>query len=137
MNDMNRLAQLLLLGTAAALAACGGGGEADTHDIPAADAAPSVAYGAEQTPDAGREIVEIEMLTDEQGNNIFRPAKFEVHQGDVVRFKLVSGVHNVHFPADSNRHADANPFVAPGLYAEPKARKPRGLRVPPALDRRQ
>lgn len=39
--------------------------------------------------------------------------------------------------ADSNRHADANPFVAPGLYAEPKARKPRGLRVPPALDRRQ
>lgn len=106
---MNRLAQLLLLGTAAALAACGGGGEADTHDMPAADAAPSVAYGAEQTPDAGREIVEIEMLTDEQGNNIFRPAKFEVHQGDVVRFKLVSGVHNVHFPADSNRHASNLP----------------------------
>ena len=99
---MTRSRRFLLLGTAAlALAACGGG-DAGTADS-AAPAAPSpAAAGGEQTPDAGGEVVEVEMLTDDQGNNIFRPAEFEVHQGDVVRFKLVSGVHNVHFLPDSN-----------------------------------
>ena len=28
--------------------------------------------------------------------------RFEVHRGDVIRFVLKSGVHNVHFLADSN-----------------------------------
>jgi plastocyanin len=46
-------------------------------------------------------IVTVELNSDEKGN-YFKPAKFEVHRGDVVRFILKSGVHNVHFLPDSN-----------------------------------
>lgn len=110
---MNRFAHSILLGAASALAACGGGDaearDADSHASSSSAAATSADYGSEQTPDAGRDVVEIELLTDEQGNNVFRPARFEVHRGDVVRFTLVSGVHNVHFVADSNRHASSLP----------------------------
>jgi hypothetical protein len=41
--------------------------------------------------------------TDEQGNNIFRPAEFEAKEGDVIRYTLVPGVHNAHFLPDSIR----------------------------------
>ena len=102
---MMPFSRLIALATAVVLVACGGERATPDGESAAAGAAtPSAApaAGGEQTPDAGREIVEIEMLTDDQGNNIFRPAEFEVHRGDVVRFKLVSGVHNVHFVADSN-----------------------------------
>jgi len=47
-------------------------------------------------------VIVVEALTDEQGNNVFRPAKVEAHRGDVIRFTLKSGVHNVHFLPDSN-----------------------------------
>ena len=46
-------------------------------------------------------IVTVELNSDEKGN-YFEPATFEVHWGDVVRFTLKSGVHNVHFLPDSN-----------------------------------
>ena len=42
------------------------------------------------------------MMTDEQGNNKFEPNEIEAHQGDVIRFTLKTGVHNVDFFADSN-----------------------------------
>lgn len=100
---MTRSTRPLLLGTTAllALAACGAG---DTTTAAPSDeaASASVAAGGEQTPDAGGSVIEIEMLTDDQGNNVFRPAEFTAKRGDVVRFKLVGGVHNVSFPADSN-----------------------------------
>ena len=41
-------------------------------------------------------------MTDDQGNNKFEPNKIEAHQGDVIRFTLKTGVHNVDFFADSN-----------------------------------
>jgi len=44
------------------------------------------------------------MYTNEKGN-YFEPANFTVKEGDVVRFKLVQGVHNVHFLPDSNKTA--------------------------------
>jgi plastocyanin len=92
----------MMLATAG-LVGCGGG-----EGVPGADTAQTsspaspVVAGGPQTPDPGREVVTVEMLTDDQGNNIFRPANFEVHRGDVIRFTLVSGVHNVNFVADSN-----------------------------------
>ena len=46
-------------------------------------------------------VVVVELNSDAQGN-YFKPAKFEVHRGDVIRFTLKSGVHNVHFLPDSN-----------------------------------
>jgi plastocyanin len=87
----------------AALAACGGGDAGSSGEPAQASPASSpAAAGGPQTPDPGRKVITVEMLTDEQGNNIFRPANLEAHQGDVLRFTLVSGVHNVNFVADSN-----------------------------------
>ena len=57
--------------------------------------------GGEQTPDAGGKIVTVRMLTDGTGNR-FEPATFDARKGDVIRYTLETGVHNVHFLADSN-----------------------------------
>ena len=46
-------------------------------------------------------IVVVEMYSDANGN-YYKPADFEVHRGDIIRFTLKSGVHNVNFLADSN-----------------------------------
>lgn len=46
-------------------------------------------------------IIEVTMHTDDQGN-YFSPSEIEAHEGDVLRFKLVTGVHNVNFLPDSN-----------------------------------
>jgi plastocyanin len=47
-------------------------------------------------------VIEVAMITDGEGN-YFEPADFEVRRGDLVKFVLVSGVHNVSFPADKNK----------------------------------
>ena len=60
-------------------------------------ATPSTAPAATPT---GKVIV-IEMITDDKGN-YFKPAKIEAHRGDILRFTLRMGVHNVHFLPDSN-----------------------------------
>jgi plastocyanin len=83
----------------AVLAACGtkdsaiGGASSDTTAATATNA-PAAA-----TPTG--KVVTVELNSDEKGN-YFKPASFEVHRGDVVRFTLKSGVHNVHFLPDSN-----------------------------------
>jgi len=48
----------------------------------------------------GKEIT-IEMITDEKGS-FFKPTDVEAHPGEVLKFVLTVGVHNVHFLADSN-----------------------------------
>ncbi len=53
--------------------------------------------GAKSTGDT----IVIEAWTDGAGN-YFKPNKIEAHQGDVLRFELKVGVHNVHFLPDSN-----------------------------------
>jgi plastocyanin len=77
----------------------------DSAQQPAAAAAAtssSAAFGENLTPDAGGKVIEVHMMTDEQGNNKFEPNEIEAHQGDVIRFTLKTGVHNVDFFADSN-----------------------------------
>ena len=71
-----------------ALAACGEKGHDDAHRAASAGQA------------AGKTIV-IEVHTDEVGN-YFKPNQVTAHEGDVLRFTLVTGVHNVHFLPDSN-----------------------------------
>jgi plastocyanin len=71
----------------AVLAACGGERESKEHAAPAA--APS------------GKVIEVTATTDEKGS-YFTPNKFEAHEGDIMRVKLVVGVHNVHFLPDSN-----------------------------------
>ena len=87
----------------ALLAACPGGEKAPGGEsaTPAPDAGAPVA-GGEQTPDAGGKIITVQMLTADDGTNKFEPADFEAKKGDVIRYTLQAGVHNVSFPADSN-----------------------------------
>lgn len=86
------------------IAACGGSGttRADTAQSPAPAVSSTPSSAGPQTPDPGHRVVLVEALTDEQGNNVFRPSSVEAHRGDVIRFTLKSGVHNVHFLPDSN-----------------------------------
>jgi len=112
MSKRNALAALAALLT---LAACNGdakdeqSGAADTTRAATPSAATPAAAWGEQTPDAGGQVITVEMLTDEQGNNVFRPAEVTAKQGDVVRYTLVSGVHTVHFLADSNPNLQGLP----------------------------
>jgi plastocyanin len=95
---MKRLYLLETLLVCAVAAACGAkdsanGAGSDTAAVRAANA-PAAATPTGKT-------VTVELNSDDKGN-YFKPASFEVHRGDVVRFTLKSGVHNVHFLPDSN-----------------------------------
>lgn len=46
-------------------------------------------------------VIEVKMITDDKGN-YFEPAAIHARTGDVLRFTVVSGVHNVNFLPDSN-----------------------------------
>lgn len=81
---------------------CSKGENAATTDTPqaAAPSAPAVA-GGPATPAPGRKVIVVELVTDEKGN-YFNPSEIEAHRGDVIRYTLKIGVHNVHFLVDSN-----------------------------------
>ena len=99
MSARARVPRILWL--VAVLVACGGGDQETATPTPSASPAP--AGQVQPAPDG--KVITVEMLTDEKGNNLFRPSTIDANAGDVLRFTLVSGVHNVHFPADSNRAA--------------------------------
>jgi plastocyanin len=95
---------LLVTGTVSAfgLAACGGreggapekgeaqraGEQGGTHEKKGGDG-------------EGGKVITVQATTDEKGN-YFSPSEIEAHQGDTLRITLVTGVHNIHFLADSN-----------------------------------
>jgi plastocyanin len=85
------------------LAAACGGGEKKPADSMAGMPAPSAAatINGPIAPAAGGKVIEITMTTDDKGN-FFTPNQVDASPGDVLRFKLVIGVHNVNFLADSN-----------------------------------
>lgn len=100
---MNHFRGVIAICAASFLAAgCGGRENAATADRGGSSTAPSgeASAGAPAATPTGK-IVVVELNSDAQGN-YFKPAKFEVHRGDVIRFTLKSGVHNVHFLPDSN-----------------------------------
>jgi plastocyanin len=74
-------------------AACSGG----SADKPADQSSPSLPAEAS----AGGDTIVVEMFSDATGN-YYKPNDIEAHKGDVVRFVLKSGVHNVNFLPDSN-----------------------------------
>jgi len=104
-----------LLGVLAATSVLACGGKDQQPPEAKAPATPTVTPGSPLTPAPGRKVIEIEMTTDAQGNNKFSPNEFEAHQGDVMRFTLGSGVHNVHFLADSNPTLTSPPPASPLL----------------------
>jgi plastocyanin len=84
-----------------ALTACGGGEKPAGEQTAPSQTAASAVAGGPFTPDPGGKIVTVEMITDGDGS-VFKPFEVHVKGGDVVRFALKVGVHNVHFLADSN-----------------------------------
>lgn len=107
----SRTSALVALAAATLVAACGGkdqsAASAAQQAAPNASA-PSAAAGP-QTPDAGGQVITVTATTDAQGNNVFQPATVEARPGDVVRYTLGQGVHNVHFLPDSNPGAQGLP----------------------------
>ena len=100
----------IILASAFALAACGGKEKATSDTTSQATPAPSTSaapagagFGENLTPDAGGKVITVQLLTDDQGNNKYDPKEIEAHQGDVIRYTLKTGVHNVDFLADSNK----------------------------------
>lgn len=95
-----------LLFTCLSLAACGGDGGNTAGGNATGDAGtPSgTASGATAAPKPTGNSVTIEMITDDSGN-YFKPKSVTVKPGDVLKFVLVTGVHNVHFLPDSNANA--------------------------------
>lgn len=87
------------------LAACGGETTQASPD-PGSASAPSAAA---EVPPTGN-VIEVKMITDDKGN-YFEPAQVTAAPGDVVRFVLESGVHNVSFPASQNANVAGLPGV--------------------------
>jgi plastocyanin len=89
----------------AAIIGCSGGDKTPSQGTPAA---PGAAPSAAPTVNPTGKVVVVELYSDDKGN-YFKPAKLEVHRGDLIRFTLKSGVHNVHFLPDSNPGAQGLP----------------------------
>jgi plastocyanin len=94
---INSMQRLWLAGTACFLLAACGGEKREEAAGHAAQPAPS----GEIKPGPGGRVIEIEMYSNEKGN-YFEPSEITANRGDVLKFELKSGVHNVHFLADSN-----------------------------------
>jgi plastocyanin len=88
----------------ALLPGCGGDQSKSASEAPAG----AVPAPASSAPAATGTVIEVKAISDETGNH-FVPNKIEAHPGDVLRFTLVSGVHNVSFPADKNPGATGLP----------------------------
>lgn len=66
-----------------------------------ADASAPASTGAVAAPATTGKIITVDMITDAAGSR-FEPADIEAHPGDVIRYTLKTGVHNVNFLPDSN-----------------------------------
>ena len=90
----------LLVSVAGSLAACGSQDASAAATEGAAVGVATASEGASSPAPEGR-VVEVKMVTS-GAQNYFEPADFTVSRGDVVRFVLDSGLHNVSFPAAQN-----------------------------------
>jgi plastocyanin len=86
----------LLLGIST-LFACGKGEKTSAADTSTA----SASAGGEAKPAGGGKVIVVEATSDAKGN-YFTPNDIEAHRGDILRFTLKVGVHNVNFLPDSN-----------------------------------
>lgn len=103
-----RLFALTALAAAGVIAACAGEKKSSTSDTTstaaATTAAPAAAPSTESSAPAATptgKVIVVKLITDETSNR-FEPNKIEAHRGDVIRYTLQAGVHNVHFLPDSN-----------------------------------
>ncbi len=106
------------------------GGDAPPSDRPAGDA-PATGAAADLPARTGT-VHTIEMIMDDDGN-YFKPTEVDARPGDVLRYVLVSGVHNVHFPVDSNPGVRGLPPAGPMLQLPGQADE---VVVPDAVGKR-
>lgn len=84
-------------------------------------AAPPVPAGVPSgplTPAPGGKIITVELYSDANGN-YFKPSEIQAKQGDLVRYTLKVGVHNVHFLPDSNAGKSGYPQAPSDLLQLP------------------
>ena len=98
---MRRLSHLTIIAAAVVIAGACSSEPKAPEGTTATPPAPTPSTQPASDVKATGKVIEVELITDEKGN-YFKPSKFEVHRGDLIRFKLVAGVHNVHFLPDSN-----------------------------------
>ena len=106
---------------ASALTACKGDEKpaVDSTAKPPAAAADANGFSASNvTPDPGGKVVTVELYSDAVGN-YFKPAEIHAKRGDVIRYSLKVGVHNVHFLADSNAGRSGYPQAPSDLIQLP------------------
>lgn len=96
----------LSLSLAAGLLACGGPADSPAEAGRGSDpASPAV--------EPTGTVIEVKMSS--IGGERFIPADIEARRGDVIRFVLESGVHNVSFPSDRNPAGVSLPGTGPFL----------------------
>src|SRR5262249_9080451 len=111
--------QALACATALLALACGGEQKAAPEKAPTAATPSAVAFSTSPlTPDPGGKVVTVELYSDAVGN-YFKPAEVHAKPGDVIRYTLKVGVHNVHFLADSNAGRSSYPGSASDMLQLP------------------
>lgn len=90
-----------------AVAACSG----DSAKQVTGESGTPTAASSSEAPAATGDTIVVELITDENGS-YFKPKEIEAKKGDLIRFTLTSGVHNVHFLPDSNAGKGGLPAVS-------------------------
>ena len=96
-KNMRMLVATVAVCSAFIMAACSGEKKEGGETVSSENSTQSQTGGAAATGDT----IVIEAWTDGTGN-YFKPNDIEAHPGDVLRYVLKAGVHNVHFLPDSN-----------------------------------
>ena len=96
-KNMRMLVTTVAVCSAFIMAACSGEKKEGGETVSSENSTQSQTGGAAATGDT----IVIEAWTDGTGN-YFKPNDIEAHPGDVLRYVLKAGVHNVHFLPDSN-----------------------------------
>jgi plastocyanin len=89
------------LGTLFVIVGCKGAEQAKPADTTPSAAPSAAAPSGEVKPGPGGKIIDVEMTTDETSSR-FTPSEVTARKGDVIRYTLKVGVHNVDFYPDSN-----------------------------------
>jgi plastocyanin len=98
---MRSVIPTLLTLTTLIVGACGG-------SEPASSESSTPAPGAASDVKPTGNIITVQLITDEKGN-YYNPSTIEANRGDLIRFTLKSGVHNVSFPDSLNSIKDGLP----------------------------
>jgi len=81
-------------------------------------ASSSQIVGGPFTPDPAGKVITVELYGDGNGK-YFKPAEIHARRGDVIRYTLKVGVHNVHFLPDSNAGRHGYPTSASDFLQVP------------------